>query len=143
MNRRPEDLATLYSGCCFVSGPCRSMHCCGACARCYQPADTSRGTFQVLGCGCIFNEYGLFRYYCPLVKLPTHNTHHVHTEHARFVCPSSSPTGTFPIDTTKTRLQIQGQRTDNRTATPFRYNGMIDAFVKISRQEGVNALYSG
>lgn len=52
--------------------------------------------------------------------------------------------GTFPIDTTKTRLQIQGQRTDIRSAAaPFRYNGMIDAFVKISRQEGVNALYSG
>ncbi|XP_049295604.1 mitochondrial uncoupling protein Bmcp [Anopheles funestus] len=50
--------------------------------------------------------------------------------------------GTFPIDTTKTRLQIQGQKTD-RSHSELRYRGMTDAFVKISRQEGVKALYSG
>ncbi|XP_035792321.1 mitochondrial uncoupling protein Bmcp-like [Anopheles albimanus] len=50
--------------------------------------------------------------------------------------------GTFPIDTTKTRLQIQGQKLD-RSHTELRYRGMTDAFVKISRQEGVKALYSG
>lgn len=50
--------------------------------------------------------------------------------------------GTFPIDTTKTRLQIQGQTLD-RSHTELRYRGMTDAFVKISRQEGVKALYSG
>jgi len=50
--------------------------------------------------------------------------------------------GTFPIDTTKTRLQIQGQKYDQQFQR-LRYNGMVDAFVQIARQEGVNALYSG
>lgn len=50
--------------------------------------------------------------------------------------------GTFPIDTTKTRLQIQGQKIDQQF-TKLRYSGMTDAFVKISKQEGVAALYSG
>lgn len=50
--------------------------------------------------------------------------------------------GTFPIDTTKTRLQIQGQKID-QTFSQLRYRGMTDAFVKISREEGPRALYSG
>lgn len=50
--------------------------------------------------------------------------------------------GTFPIDTTKTRLQIQGQKID-QTFSQLRYRGMTDAFVKISREEGLRALYSG
>ncbi|EDS36958.1 mitochondrial carrier protein [Culex quinquefasciatus] len=50
--------------------------------------------------------------------------------------------GTFPIDTTKTRLQIQGQKIDQSFAE-LRYRGMTDAFIKISKQEGINALYSG
>ncbi|XP_075161426.1 uncoupling protein Bmcp mitochondrial isoform X1 [Haematobia irritans] len=50
--------------------------------------------------------------------------------------------GTFPIDTTKTRLQIQGQKID-KTFTQLRYRGMTDAFVKISQEEGLKALYSG
>ncbi|XP_026480987.1 mitochondrial uncoupling protein Bmcp [Ctenocephalides felis] len=50
--------------------------------------------------------------------------------------------GTFPIDTTKTRLQIQGQKIDHRHAE-LKYKGMTDAFIKISQQEGVRALYSG
>ena len=50
--------------------------------------------------------------------------------------------GTFPIDTTKTRLQIQGQKHDQQF-NKLRYNGMCDAFMKIARQEGVKALYSG
>lgn len=45
--------------------------------------------------------------------------------------------GTFPIDTTKTRLQIQEGRTN------IRYNGMLDCGVKIYKQEGLRALYSG
>lgn len=51
-------------------------------------------------------------------------------------------TGTFPIDTTKTRLQIQGQKID-QTFAKLRYNGMTDAFIKITKEEGLNALYSG
>lgn len=50
--------------------------------------------------------------------------------------------GTFPIDTTKTRLQVQGQRIDPRHVQ-LRYNGMVDCFVKTSQQEGVKALYCG
>lgn len=50
--------------------------------------------------------------------------------------------GTFPIDTTKTRLQIQGQKIDQKY-TALKYRGMTDAFIQISKQEGVNALYSG
>uniref|UniRef100_D3TPT4 Mitochondrial fatty acid anion carrier protein/uncoupling protein n=2 Tax=Glossina TaxID=44049 RepID=D3TPT4_GLOMM len=50
--------------------------------------------------------------------------------------------GTFPIDTTKTRLQIQGQKID-QTFAKLRYNGMTDAFIKITKEEGLNALYSG
>ncbi|XP_022820936.1 mitochondrial uncoupling protein Bmcp [Spodoptera litura] len=50
--------------------------------------------------------------------------------------------GTFPIDTTKTRLQIQGQKIDPRHVE-LRYTGMVDCFVKTSQQEGVKALYCG
>lgn len=50
--------------------------------------------------------------------------------------------GTFPIDTAKTRLQIQGQKIDARHAT-LKYNGMTDVFVQISRNEGFRALYCG
>lgn len=53
-----------------------------------------------------------------------------------------SLSGTFPIDTTKTRLQIQGQKLDGRF-TVVRYNGMFHALSRITREEGVRALYSG
>ncbi|KAJ8877312.1 hypothetical protein PR048_021766, partial [Dryococelus australis] len=49
--------------------------------------------------------------------------------------------GTFPIDTTKTRLQVQGQKIDSKHAQ-LKYRGMIDALLQISKQEGVRALYS-
>lgn len=50
--------------------------------------------------------------------------------------------GTFPIDTTKTRLQIQGQKID-QFHMELKYRGMTDAFIKIFKQEGMKALYSG
>ncbi|XP_046362660.1 kidney mitochondrial carrier protein 1-like [Haliotis rufescens] len=50
--------------------------------------------------------------------------------------------GTFPIDTTKTRLQIQGQRIDARH-TELKYRGMLHAIFRIFREEGIHALYSG
>lgn len=50
--------------------------------------------------------------------------------------------GTFPLDTTKTRLQVQGQKYDKRFSS-LRYSGMIDALVQIPKQEGYKALYSG
>ena len=51
-------------------------------------------------------------------------------------------TGTFPIDTTKTRLQIQGQQIDARH-TALKYRGMLHALRCIGREEGVRALYNG
>ncbi|WAR28115.1 UCP5-like protein [Mya arenaria] len=42
--------------------------------------------------------------------------------------------GTFPIDTTKTRLQIQGQRIDAKLSQ-VKYNGMIHALLRIFKEE--------
>ncbi|XP_041111770.1 kidney mitochondrial carrier protein 1-like isoform X1 [Polyodon spathula] len=50
--------------------------------------------------------------------------------------------GTFPIDLTKTRLQVQGQ-TFNTHYTEIRYKGMFHALLRIVREEGCLALYSG
>lgn len=50
--------------------------------------------------------------------------------------------GTFPIDTTKTRLQVQGQKLDTKHAQ-LKYRGMVDCFLKIGKQEGFAALYAG
>ncbi|XP_021570163.1 kidney mitochondrial carrier protein 1 isoform X1 [Carlito syrichta] len=50
--------------------------------------------------------------------------------------------GTFPIDLTKTRLQIQGQMNDTNFKE-IRYRGMLHALVRIGREEGLRALYSG
>ncbi|KAH9514639.1 hypothetical protein Btru_023162 [Bulinus truncatus] len=50
--------------------------------------------------------------------------------------------GTFPIDTTKTRLQIQGQVMDAQLRD-LKYRGMFHAFVRIVREEGPLSLYSG
>ncbi|KAK3586644.1 hypothetical protein CHS0354_024250 [Potamilus streckersoni] len=49
---------------------------------------------------------------------------------------------TFPIDTTKTRLQVQGQKIDVRL-TECRYRGMFHAMFRIFKEEGYLALYSG
>jgi solute carrier family 25 protein 14/30 len=50
--------------------------------------------------------------------------------------------GTFPIDTTKTRLQVQGQQRDV-FCQQSRYRGMTHALMHIAREEGVRALYGG
>lgn len=55
---------------------------------------------------------------------------------------SSCSTGTFPIDLAKTRLQVQGQVGDSKYRE-IRYRGMLHAIVRIAREEGVRALYSG
>uniref|UniRef100_A0A673G0T1 Kidney mitochondrial carrier protein 1-like n=1 Tax=Sinocyclocheilus rhinocerous TaxID=307959 RepID=A0A673G0T1_9TELE len=47
--------------------------------------------------------------------------------------------GTFPIDLTKTRLQVQGQT----HCMEVRYRGMFHALFRIGREEGTRALYSG
>jgi solute carrier family 25 protein 14/30 len=46
------------------------------------------------------------------------------------------------MDTTKTRLQVQGQRMDELCRTS-RYRGMVHALFRISQEEGVRALYKG
>ena len=50
--------------------------------------------------------------------------------------------GTFPIDLTKTRLQVQGQVGDSKYRE-IRYRGMLHAMGRIVREEGLLALYSG
>ena len=47
---------------------------------------------------------------------------------------------TFPIDTTKTRLQIQV--TDKATKN-LKYRGMLHAMLKISTEEGIRSLFNG
>ncbi|CAF97648.1 unnamed protein product [Tetraodon nigroviridis] len=59
------------------------------------------------------------------------------TEPPRFSCP-----GTFPIDLAKTRLQVQGQVGDSKYRE-IRYRGMLHAMLRIGREEGPRALYSG
>lgn len=54
----------------------------------------------------------------------------------------SCVTGTFPIDLAKTRLQVQGQVGDSKYRE-IRYRGMLHAMVRIVREEGLRALYSG
>lgn len=54
----------------------------------------------------------------------------------------TAESGTFPIDVTKTRLQVQGQQLDSKHSK-LRYKGMSDAFLKIYREEGIRSLYSG
>ena len=49
---------------------------------------------------------------------------------------------TFPIDTAKTRLQLQGQDTEQRFAK-LRYRGMGHCITKVVREEGAAALYRG
>lgn len=51
-------------------------------------------------------------------------------------------TGTFPIDLAKTRLQVQGQVGDSKYRE-IRYRGMLHAIMRIGREEGLRALYSG
>ena len=51
-------------------------------------------------------------------------------------------TGTFPIDTTKTRLQLQGQVIDMKQKE-IRYRGMLHAFARIAKDDGLKALFNG
>lgn len=53
---------------------------------------------------------------------------------------------TFPIDTSKTRLQIQGQASESATSSlrnRVHYRGMSHAISSIVRDEGLRALYFG
>ncbi|KAG5261936.1 hypothetical protein AALO_G00290240 [Alosa alosa] len=50
--------------------------------------------------------------------------------------------GTFPIDVTKTRLQVQGQVCDSKYKE-IRYRGMLHAMGRICKEEGLRAMYSG
>ena len=49
---------------------------------------------------------------------------------------------TFPIDTAKTRLQLQGQRLSTSTTT-VPYRGIADCWRRIVREEGPRVLYRG
>lgn len=53
---------------------------------------------------------------------------------------------TFPIDLVKTRLQIQGQHLELSTGHhhhSLKYNGMVNCFSVIAREEGIRSLYYG
>ncbi|CAD6242731.1 GSCOCG00009551001-RA-CDS [Cotesia congregata] len=50
--------------------------------------------------------------------------------------------GTFPLDTTKTRLQVQGQKLD-KTHANLKYSGMVDALLQMIKYEGFKSLYCG
>lgn len=47
---------------------------------------------------------------------------------------------TFPVDTLKARLQVQGQRANG---AQLKYRGMLHGLVTICREEGLGALYNG
>lgn len=53
---------------------------------------------------------------------------------------------TFPLDTTKTRLQLQGELGRSLTGDPLdktKLKGAVRTFIDIIRFEGISALYSG
>ncbi|GAB6023589.1 hypothetical protein CHUAL_008359 [Chamberlinius hualienensis] len=50
---------------------------------------------------------------------------------------------TFPLDTAKVRLQIQGEGTVAMKRSEFKYRGMIGTMLTMGRQEGVRSLYNG
>ena len=47
---------------------------------------------------------------------------------------------TFPIDTTKTRLQLQGQVIDPRF-TKLKYQGMGHCLCAVVKDEGITSIY--
>merc|ERR1719357_691545 len=49
---------------------------------------------------------------------------------------------TFPLDTTKVRLQVQGELSSNNGAGA-QPRGVLGTLVSVARNEGVTALYSG
>ena len=49
---------------------------------------------------------------------------------------------TFPVDTAKTRLQLQGQNCD-QAWTRQRYRGMLNCLVTLVREEGLASVYQG
>lgn len=50
--------------------------------------------------------------------------------------------GTFPLDLTKTRLQVQGQQFEANFKS-VKYRGMLHAMRVIASEEGFGALYFG
>ena len=49
---------------------------------------------------------------------------------------------TFPVDTAKTRLQLQGQSKDKRWVQ-VKYTGTLNCLACMVREEGVRAVYKG
>ena len=49
---------------------------------------------------------------------------------------------TFPVDTAKTRLQLQGQNCD-KAWTRQKYRGMLNCLVTLVREEGLSSVYQG
>lgn len=49
---------------------------------------------------------------------------------------------TFPLDTAKVRLQIQGEGS-SKGSIQLKYRGMVGTMVTMARQEGIHSLYNG
>lgn len=54
----------------------------------------------------------------------------------------SAEIATFPVDTAKVRLQLQGQTKDHRWSK-MRYTGTIHCLACITKEEGIRAVYKG
>ncbi|XP_051881833.1 mitochondrial uncoupling protein 2-like isoform X2 [Pristis pectinata] len=50
---------------------------------------------------------------------------------------------TFPLDTTKVRLQIQGESKSVNSVTSLKYRGVFGTIATIVKTEGVRSLYNG
>eukprot|EP00041_Stephanoeca_diplocostata_P025541 m.670920 g.670920 ORF g.670920 m.670920 type:complete len:297 (+) comp22768_c0_seq5:226-1116(+) len=62
---------------------------------------------------------------------------------ASFVASGLTEVATVPIDVCKVRLQVQSNASTVSKSTNVRYNGMLDAMIKIPQHEGIAALYKG
>ena len=54
----------------------------------------------------------------------------------------SAEIATFPVDTAKVRLQLQGQTKDHRWSK-MRYTGTVHCLACITKEEGIRAVYKG
>lgn len=49
----------------------------------------------------------------------------------------------IPMDTTKVRLQLQGENVKKGSLQPLKYRGMLHTMTTITKEEGINSLFRG
>jgi solute carrier family 25 (mitochondrial citrate transporter), member 1 len=59
------------------------------------------------------------------------------------ILPTNSPVVTGPMDVIKTRLMAQNKAAALAAGKEPAYRGLLDALVKIPREEGIRALWKG